>query len=238
MANIANTDNNLIVMTFYIIGISYTLNLMIDSIDEKINFTLQKEIVDQQLKDQNIQGDVGISFKVGPAQGISDVKELLMFVENKSENLALYVDWDNSSIVIEHSKQSYRVIRKSPDITRDLAVPQSPSLVAPKKTLTTTITAENTFELDKESGVYNTKKPIVDIAGLEKNPVKANRILFKKFMNEEATLEFSLQLVLRISEVRVGLEPGINKPPMCIVNCPFVIKKLPWTYALPWNKRR
>jgi hypothetical protein len=238
MANIANPDNNLIVMTFYIIGISYTLNLMIDSIDEKINFTLQKEIVDQQLKDQNIQDDVGISFKVAPAQGISDVKELLMFVENKSGNLALYVDWDNSSIVIEHSKQSYRVIRKSPDITRDLAVPQSPSLVAPKKTLTTTITSENTFERDKEAGTYVTKKPIVDIAGLEKNPVKANRILFKKFMNEEATLEFSLQLVLRISEVRVGLEPGSNKPPMCIVNCPFKIRKLPWTYALPWNKRR
>jgi hypothetical protein len=241
-----NNDNNLLVMTFYIIGISYTFNLMIDSIAEQINYALQKEIIDQQLKDQNIQDDVGISFKLAPTYAIKenedkklkDLKELLMFVENKSENLAVYVDWDNSSIVIEHSKQSYRVIRKSPDITRDLAVAQSPSLVAPKKTLTTTITSENTFERDKEAGTYVTKKPIVDIAGLEKNPVKANRILFKKFMKEEVKLEFSLQLVLRISEVRVGLEPGSNKPPMCIVNCPFVIKKLPWTYALPWNKRR
>jgi hypothetical protein len=238
MANMANADNNLLVMTFYIIGISYAFNRMIDSIDEKINFAFQKNIVDEQLKEQNIQDDVGISFKLSPTYGLNDLKEVLMFVENKSENLAVYVDWDNSSIVVEHNKQSYRVIRKSPDITRDLAVPQSPSLVAPKKTLTTTITAENTFERDKESGTYNTKKPIVDIAGLEKSPIKANRILFKKFMNEEKTLEFSLQLVLRISEVRVGLQPGSNKPPMCIVNCPFVIKKLPWTYALPWNKRR
>jgi hypothetical protein len=239
MANIASADNNLLVMTFYIIGISYTFNRMIDSIDDKINFALQKKIVDEQLKEQNIQDDVGISFKFNPTYSLDDLKELLMFVENKSENLAVYVDWDNSSIVVEHSKQSYRVIRKSPDITRDLAVSQTPSLVAPKKTLTTSITAENTFERDKESGVYNTKKPIVDIAtGLGKSPVKANRIKFKKFMNEELTLEFSLQLVLRISEVRVGLQPGTNKPPMCIVNCPFVIKKLPWTYALPWNKRR
>ncbi|NJR19118.1 MAG: hypothetical protein HC785_27710 [Calothrix sp. CSU_2_0] len=231
-------DNNLIILTFYIIGISYTINRMIESIDDKINFALNKVVVDEQLKEQNIFDDVGINFKVSPTYGLADFKEVLMFVENKSKNLAVYVDWDNSSIVIKHSKQSMRVIRKSPDITRDLAVPQSPGLVAPEKTLSTTITSENTFERDQESGVYNTKKPIVDIKSLEKHPVKANRILFKKFMNEETTLEFSVQLVLRLSEVRVGLAPGVNKPPMCIVNCPFTIRKLPWTYALPWNKKR
>lgn len=232
-------DNNLLVLTFYIIGISYTINRMIESIDDKINFSFNKAAVDEQLKEQNIFDDVGISFKLSPTYGLDDLKEVLMFVENKSKNLAVYVDWDNSSIVIKHSKQSLRVIRKSPDITRDLAVPQSPGLVAPEKTLSTVITAENTFERDKETGVYNTKKPIVDlINGLQKSPVKANRIMFKKFMDEEITLEFSLQLVLRLSEVRVGLAPGVNKPPMCIVNCPFTIKKLPWKYALPWNKRR
>lgn len=231
-------DNNLLVLTFYIIGISYTINRMIESIADKINFTLEKAVVDQQLKEQEIADDVGISFKLGPTYELSELKELLMFVENKSKNLAVYVDWDNCTIVIKHNKQSMRVIRKSPDITRDLGVPQTPSLVAPEKTLTTTITSESSFERDKDKGTYTPTKPIVDIAGLEKNPVKANRILFKKFMNQETNLEFSLQLVLRISEVRVGLQPGSNKPPMCIVNCPFTIRKLPWTYALPWNKKR
>ena len=51
-------------------------------------------------------------------------------------------------------------------------------------------------------------------------------------------LEFSLQIVLRISEMRVGISPGINIPPVSIINCPFTIKKLPWTYALPWNKKK
>jgi hypothetical protein len=231
-------DNNLFVLTFYIIGISYTFNRMIESIDDQINFALQKAVVDEQLKEQNIQENVGISFKFKPTYGLEDLKELSMSVENKSKNLAIYVDWDNSSIVIKHNKQSMRVIRKSPDLTRDLGVPQSPGLVAPEKTLTTTITSENTFERDKEAGTYSPKKAIVDITGLEKHPVRTNRILFRKFMNEEETLEFSLQLVLRISEVRAGLAPGVNVPPMCIINCPFTIKKLPWTYALPWNKKR
>jgi hypothetical protein len=231
-------DNSLLILTFYIIGISYTINRMIESIDDKINFAYNKALVEEQLKEQNIFDDVGINFKVSPTYGIADFKETLMLLENKSKNLAIYVDWDSSSIVIKHSKLSIRVIRKSPDITRDLAVPQSPSLVAPEKILVTPITSENTFERDKESGIYNTKKPIVDIQSLEKHPAKANRILFKRFMNEEVTLEFSLQLVLRLSELRVGLTPGVNKPPMCIVNCPFTITKLPWTYALPWNKKR
>ncbi|OKH51728.1 hypothetical protein NIES2101_17425 [Calothrix sp. HK-06] len=231
-------DNNLLVLTFYIIGIAYTINRMIESIADKINFTLQKAVVDQQLKEQEIADDVGISFKLAATYELSELKELLMFVENKSKNLAVYVDWDNCTIVIKHSKQSMRVIRKSPDITRDLGVPQTPSLVAPEKTLTMSITSENAFTRDKDTGVYAATKPIVDIASLEKSPVKANRILFKKFINEETTLEFSLQLVLRISEVRVGLQPGSNKPPMCIVTCPFTIRKLPWTYALPWNKKR
>jgi hypothetical protein len=231
-------DNNLIVLTFYIIGIAYTINRMIESIADKINFSLEKAIVDEQLKEQEIAGDVGISFKLSPTYDLNEMKEVMMFVENKSKNLAVYVDWDNCSIVVKHNKQSMRVIRKSPDITRDLAVPQTPSLVAPEKTLTMFITAENSFTRDKESGTYATTKPIVDIASLEKHPVKTNRILFKKFMNEETTLEFSLQLVLRVSEVRVGLAPGVNKPPMCIINCPFTIRKLPWTYALPWNKKR
>ncbi len=231
-------DNNLLVLTFYIIGIAYTINRMIESIADKINFTLEKAVVSEDLKRQEIADDVGISFKLGATYELSELKELLMFVENKSKNLAVYVDWDNCLIVIKHNKQSMRVIRKSPDITRDLGVPQTPSLVAPEKTLTTIITSENTFERDKDKGTYTTTKAIVDIAGLEKSPVKANRILFKKFMNQEQTLEFTLQLVLRISEVRVGLAPGVNKPEVCIVDCPFTIRKLPWTYALPWNKKR
>lgn len=231
-------DTNLFVLTFYLIGVTYTFNRMVESIDDQIKFKYQKAVVDEQLKEQEIQDHVGISFKLKPSNSLEDVKELSISIENKSQNLAVYADWDNSSIVVEHSKQSRRVIRKSPDLTRDLAVPQSPSLVAPTKTLTEAVTAEDVFERDAVAGTYTPKKPIVNIIGLKNSPVKAQRLLFADFMNRRKNLDFSLQLVLRISEVRVGLAPGVNIPPMCIINCPFVVSKLPWTYALPWNKRR
>jgi hypothetical protein len=230
-----NGDQNLIILMIYILTVYWTFNRMIESIDDIVKVDFQKGAIDDQLKEQNLQETVGISFKTG-TYGLDkvqdDLKELSMSIENKSDSIAIYVDWDNSSFVVEHSKQSRRVIRKSPDLTRDLAIPQVPTIIAPKKTISENVTAEDVFQRDKESGVYKPASPLINVAG-----VKGNKKLYKDFLDGKKNLEFSLQLVLRISEMRVGIAPGINVPPVSIVNCPFTIKKLPWTYALPWNKK-
>ncbi|WP_445633288.1 hypothetical protein NSTC745_04935 [Nostoc sp. DSM 114161] len=228
-----SSDQNLIILTIYIIVVSYVFNRMVESIDDQIKFEFKKGIVDDQLKEQNLDDKIGISFRFKSSYSIDDLKDLSLSIENKSDNIAVYVDWDNSSLVVEHSKQSRRVIRKSPDLTRDLAVPQSPSLIAPKKTLSETVTAEDVLQR-QENGTYSASKPLIDINGLQKGQKK----LYNDFMNRRKELDFSLQLVLRISEVRVGLAPGVNFPPISIINCPFTVRKLPWTYALPWNKKK
>ncbi|MDF5709144.1 MAG: hypothetical protein PUP90_16135 [Nostoc sp. S4] len=229
-----SSDQNLVVLTIYIIGVSYVFNRMIESIDDQIKFEFKKGFVEEQLKEQNLDDKIGISFKLKSSYPIDDLKELSISIENKSDNIAVYVDWDNSSLVVEHSKQSRRVIRKSPDLTRDLAVPQSPSLIVPKKTLSETVTAEDVFQRDQATGTYSAQKPLIDINGLQKGQKK----LYNDFINRRKELDFSLQLVLRVSEVRIGLAPGINFPPISIINCPFTVRKLPWTYALPWNKKK
>ncbi|MGB5962274.1 MAG: hypothetical protein WBG73_16520, partial [Coleofasciculaceae cyanobacterium] len=113
-----------------------------------------------------------------------------------------------------------------------------PSLVAPSQNLVEGITTEDVFGRDKETGVYEAKKALVNISGLKSSPAKAQRKLYKNFISRREQLECSLQLVLRFSELRVGLSPGKNVPPMSIITCPFIIRKLPWTYALPWNQKR
>ncbi|BAY73671.1 hypothetical protein NIES25_00790 [Nostoc linckia NIES-25] len=228
-----SSDQNLIILTIYIIVVSYVFNRMVESIDDQIKFEFKKGIVDAQLKEQNLDDKIGISFRFKSSYPIDDLKDLSLSIENKSDNIAVYVDWDNSSLVVEHSKQSRRVIRKSPDLTRDLAVPQSPSLIAPKKTLSETVTAEDVLQR-QENGTYSASKPLIDINGLQKGQKK----LYNDFINRRKELDFSLQLVLRVSEVRVGLAPGVNFPPISIINCPFTVRKLPWTYALPWNKKK
>ncbi|MBD2612862.1 hypothetical protein VF14_05280 [Nostoc linckia z18] len=228
-----SSDQNLIILTIYIIVVSYVFNRMVESIDDQVKFEFKKGVVDDQLKEQNLDDKIGVSFKFKSSYAIDDLKDLGLSIENKSENIAVYVDWDNSSLVVEHSKQSRRVIRKSPDLTRDLAVPQSPSLIAPKKTLSETVTAEDVLQR-QENGTYSANKPLIDINGLQKGQKK----LYNDFINRRKELDFSLQLVLRVSEVRVGLAPGVNFPPISIINCPFTVRKLPWTYALPWNKKK
>lgn len=232
-----NGDQNLIVLTLYIIGLSYTFNRMVESIDDKIKYEFKKGVVEDQLKEKNLQDQVVITVKFGASNPLDDLKELSLSIENKSESLAIYVDWDNSSIVGDLSKQSRRVIRKSPDLTRDLAVPQSPSLIAPKNTLSETVTAEDVFQWDKDSGTYKVNSPLLAITKL-KSGGDPQKKMYNDFMSEKRTFDFSLQLVLRISELRVGLVPGENIPPICIINCPISVKKLPWSYALPWNKKK
>ncbi|MBD2131611.1 hypothetical protein H6F47_03865 [Sphaerospermopsis sp. FACHB-1094] len=232
-------DQNLLVLMVYILGIYYTFNRMIESIDDMVVLNFQKSAVEEQLKEQNLDDKIGISFGSGTysLEKLKDnLKELSISIDNKSEALAVYVDWDNSSWVIEHSKKSRRVIRKSPDLSRDLAIPQVPTIIAPKKTISESVTAEDILKRDKETGTYQPGEPLIDIVAMkDQKPFKG---LYKDFMDGKKKVEFSFQLVLRISELRVGLAPGVNVPPISIINCPFTIEKLPWTYALPWNKTR
>jgi hypothetical protein len=234
-----NGDQNLIVLMVYILGVYYTFNRMIESIDDMVKVNFLKDAVDEQLKEQNLDEKIGISFNAGTysLDKLKDnLKELSITIENKSESLAVYVDWDNSSWVVEHNKKSRRVIRKSPDLSRDLAIPQVPTIIAPKKKISETVTAEDILKRDKETGTYQPSEPLIDIVAMKNQ--KDFKGLYKDFMAEKKKVDFSFQLVLRISELRVGLAPGVNVPPISIINCPFTIEKLNWTYALPWNKKK
>ncbi len=232
-----NGDLDLVVLTLYIIGITYTFNRMVDSIADqmKVEFDSKKTIA-EQLKTQNLEDQIDISFGLKGMYPIDEPNTLSISIKNKSENLAVYVDWDNSSIV-GIDKRSRRVIRQSPDLIRDLAVPQIPSLIVPGKTLKESVTAEDVFKRDQETGTYSPGTPIANIPGLSKGK-KDQKKQFNDFMQRKLEFEFSLDLVLRISETAYGVTQGQNIPPVCILNCPFVIRKLPWTYALPWNKKK
>ncbi|MDF5733074.1 MAG: hypothetical protein PUP92_35075 [Rhizonema sp. PD38] len=231
-----NGNNNLIILTLYIIGVTYTINRMVESVDDQVKLEFDKASVAEQLKKQNLEDKIAINFTLKAMYSIEDPKELTLSVENKSSDLAVYVDWDNSAVE-EFDGASKRIIRKSPDLTRDLAVPQIPSLIVPGKTLKEVIASESVFERDKETGVYVAKKPIANIIKL-KTGIKIQKKQFNEFITRKLNFKFSVDLVLRLAETNVGIAPGITTSPICIIKCPFTVKKLPWTYALPWNKKR
>lgn len=232
-----NNDNNLVILTLYIIGVTYIFNQMVESIDDQVKLEFNKAFVEQQLEEQNLKDKIGINFSLKTTYSIEDPKELSISIENKSQETAIYVDWDNSAFE-EFDGTSRRVIRRSPDLTRDLAVPQIPSLVVPGKTLKEAVTSENVLQRDQVTGTYTPKNPLANILKWKTSPVRAQRNKFNDFMSEKHNFEFSLVLVLRLAETNLGVALGSNIPPLCIVKCPFTVRKLPWTYALPWNKKR
>ncbi|MDJ0675491.1 MAG: hypothetical protein QNJ36_08955 [Calothrix sp. MO_167.B42] len=236
-----NGDFDLVVLTLYIIGITYTFNRMVDSIADQMQVEFDsKKTIAEQLKKQNLEDKLEISFGLKgmyPIDGPDTLYTLPISIKNKSgksdesdepESFAIYVDWDNSSI-FGSDQRSRRVIRQSPDLIRDLAVPQIPSLIVPGNTLKELVTAEDVFKRDKETGTYSPGTPIINIPKEKK---------YKDFMARKLEFEFSLDLVLRTSKIAYGIAQGQNVPPVCIINCPFTIRKLPWTYALPWNKKK
>lgn len=232
-----NGDSNLLVLTLYIIGITYVFNQMVESVDDQIKLEFNKSSVDEQLKNQNLQDMVGISFSLKAMYSIDDPKELSIGITNKSQDVAIYVDWDNCAFE-EFDGTSRRVIRKTPDVTRDLGVPQIPSLIVPGKTLKESVTSEAVLQRDQLTATYTPKSPIANILKWKTSPLKVQRKQFNEFMTRKRNFEFSLDLVLRMAETNVGIAAGSHVPPLCIVKCPFTVKKLPWTYALPWNKKR
>ncbi|KAF3887359.1 MULTISPECIES: hypothetical protein [Nostocales] len=236
-------DSNLLILTLYVIGITYTFNQMVDSIDDQIKLEFNKAKVDEQLKEQELKDAIGVSFSLKPMYSIKDPKDLSINIENKSEDIIVYVDWDNCTFM-EFDGVSRRVMRETPvdkpAIIRDLAVPQVTSAIVPKTTLKEKISSESVFELDMETRIYKARDEasIANVLKWKSSPIRAQKKEFRKFMDRKRNFEFSLNLVLRLASKYVGLAPGRDFPPVCVVNCPFTVRKLPWTYALPWNKRR
>ncbi len=232
-------DNNLVILTLYIIGITYTFNQMIESIDEQVKIDFNKASVAQQLKEQNLQDTIAISFGgLAKTYPIEKPQSLSINIQNKSQDLAIYVDWDNCAFE-EFDGTSKRVIRMSPDITRDLAVLQTPSLIVPGKTLKESVSSESVFQLDTITRTYTaTKTSVANVLKWKNSTLKVQRKQFNEFITRKRTFEFSLDLVFRLAETNVGVAQGNKIPPLCIVKCPFTVRKLPWTYALPWNQMR
>lgn len=233
----ATADQNLLVLTLYIIGVTYTFNRMIDSIADqiKIEFDPKKTVV-EQLKKAELEEKIEISFGMKAMYSLDELKDLSLSLKNKSEDLVIYVDWDNSSI-FGIDGRSRRLIRKSPDMNRDLAVPQTSSPIVPSgQTLKETVFAEDTLKR-QENGTYTADTPIANIPGLKNGPKPAKK-QYSDFMSEKISLNFSVYLALRTPDKPYGIAYGQDKPSVCVVECPFVITKLPWTYALPWNKKR
>ncbi len=225
-------DTNGLVLMVYLICVAYVFYEMIKSIDDQIRFEADKSAVEQQLEKHNLQDKIDISFRIKDRYEIEDVKELSLVIKNKSNVNTVYIYWDNSSF-IGFDGRSRRIIWLTPGPIRDLAVPQIESVIAPGQTLKEQITTADVMERNAEQGTYKATKPLVDINGLQKG-LKAQRKQYNRFMKMYEPVNFSLRFVIKLFVI----SDEDARQPFYVVDYPFTVKKLPWTYALPWNQKR
>ncbi|NEQ27368.1 MAG: hypothetical protein F6K28_51870, partial [Microcoleus sp. SIO2G3] len=181
-------------------------------LEAKTAISFDRATVQQQLEEQGIESLVDIKVKLASRYDYSQPKTLSVTVQNKSQNAAVYVDWDRCAFT-DNRGQARRVIRITPDRrSEDLFQPQMSSTVTPGSSLSATVTAEDLLR----PGLGDTlepKGPLVD--------------------PKKAPLNFALYIAMRISNLAV--ESGSDR--FYTIACPFRMSPVPWHDALPFNPK-
>jgi hypothetical protein len=94
---------------------------------------------------------------------LQPVQGLTVQVVNQTHAIQVIVDWDRSSIT-RMGSEIRRVIRQTPGMRLDLALPQVTSVVNPNQFLSTAVTSEDCFGRNAETQVLQVVAPVVDIA--------------------------------------------------------------------------
>ena len=118
---------------------------------------------------QREEGQIMVQVLPQGPHPLKPLSGLIVQVINQSRNLQVTVDWDRSSIT-RLGSDIRRVIRHTPGMRLDLALPQVTSVVNPNQFLSTAVTSEDCFGRNPETQVLQVAAPLVDIpkvAGLK-----------------------------------------------------------------------
>jgi hypothetical protein len=233
------TELDLLILTIYVITVTYVLYQMIESLEAKTTIAYEKAEVDRQIEERGLKAVLDVKFKFDDRYSFDKPDRLAITVENKSEHSAIYVDWDRSTLS-DIGKRSRRVIRLTPDRRLDdLFQPQMSSPITPGSSLSETLTTEDVLKREGVGDRLEPGEPLINITKLG-DSVKASKAsdadkkLYNEFMAGQAPLRFSLQLALRIRD----LQRELGDDRFYSLTCPFAINKVPWQDALPFNPKK
>lgn len=145
---------------------------------------------------------------------LQPVNGLTVQVVNQSRAVQVIIDWDRSSIS-RMTNEIRRVIRHTPGMRLDLAVPQVSSVVNPNQYLSTVVVSEDCFGRSADSQVLQQSAPVVDIP---------------KMANLKGPLRnYSLDLVVQLTP----FSGRGGRPIMLLLPFRFAIEPLPAKAAIP-----
>lgn len=222
-----NTD--LLLLTIYILCVTYVLYQIINSFNDELTIVLEKKDLDKQLEDLKLNDRVEVSFKFDKRYEFDKLKEFGVNIKNKSKEHPVFVDWNMSSVTDLDGK-ARRVTRLIAGNSLDLFQEQALSPVPPGTTMKEKVVAEDMLARKGDDGPMEVSKTLVDLSKPKKPGDPLKRYL--DFVAMQRTLEISLSLMVRF--VGDG-SPATGYP--IPINCKFTLRKLDWKAGLPWNPK-
>jgi hypothetical protein len=162
-----------------------------------------------------IEGQVFVQVLPQGPHPLQPLKGLTVQVLNKTQSLQASIDWDRSSFT-RMNNQTRRVIRHTPGMRLDLALPQVMSVVNPNQFLSTTVTSEESFGRDSTTQVLQVTAPLVDVGAMLGLPPPAR--------------VYSLDLVLQLTPLTGR---GV-RPIVLLLPFRFRVERLPAKAPIPY----
>ncbi|WP_088891705.1 hypothetical protein [Leptolyngbya ohadii] len=225
-------QTDLIILTVYLISITYVIYQAINSLEAQTIIKFEKGALTQVLSEETIADqplsqflDINFSFK-GRYGFSSQPATITGVIANKSATATIAIDWDSSSIT-NFAGKVRRVIHLIPDLTPDsLSEPQIKSTIPPGRSLQATLAPEDLVKPNDDRTTLVAKGAIVDLGQVE----KADAGRFALFNEREANLQFTLRLLFQI----INIADGAKREYWAYVPCLFTIEKASLMEYFPW----
>jgi hypothetical protein len=251
----ARTD--FVILVFFLISILYVVSRAINDLDNQTKYSFDKAALTKQLEELTF-GEIPLKdlldinfrfppylrykFSDDPKGPNTQPKALPMLITNKSSDVALYIDWDQSTIITDFNDSSRRAIRLEPDQVYANMLPlppQTPTAIAPKAGFTTSITAEGVLKPDAENpNLFKPSAPVMDLNALKAlgtrkkppPPPKAKK-LNRQFRLREVQLDLFVRLLIRLVQIDTQTKSEY------LLHCRLTITNMHWFDQIPWSNK-
>lgn len=95
-----DNDENLLILTIYIIGVTYVLYKAFQEIDQLITVKVDSYAINQELEKHNLNDLMEVNFGFDSSYKFDELKDLKLTVKNKTNENPVHIeiDWDKSII--------------------------------------------------------------------------------------------------------------------------------------------
>ncbi|NEP48453.1 MAG: hypothetical protein F6K65_06295 [Moorea sp. SIO3C2] len=188
-------DQNLLILTIYIIGVTYVLYKAFQEIDKLITVKVESDAINQELEKHDLNDFMEVNFGFAPSYKFDELKDLQLTVKNKSNENPVHIeiDWDKS-LITDLENNSRPMIWVNSDDMEEAPKSQDVGKIRPGQ--------KCDFKLSDEK-IKNALFPVKELKKAIKNGGQFNLQLLFKIEEPNTGKRHSCYLPCRFTPIKV-----------------------------------